>query len=445
MPGLSVHAGQASGTVKLVDLEYGFLKSINELGELMSMLQRFAVAIVVIVLAPVAFAATAHAAPKLLTYQQIAALPVAEQTAIFKPLRTVANAAGAVGRTDRTDVYSGLRIDAPSGTVTVYLTDLAHKAEFLAAVQRRDPAADVRLVRFVRGAYTYANLKAATSALTQRQKEADLTIDSVAVRGDGSGLRVQARDVARAKRALGGSTNAVAVAGRSVPVVVEATQAGSDLSRLRDSPQWISGAALTQTSDAQARGWTCTSGLPARRNSDGRSFLITAAHCYGNGATVFTGWQNGGRNRIGVVTNRAGFDDAIAIDTSSTGTTASREWDGPPGGPYQVLDVTGTALSWNGDMTCQDGYTSGIVCGLLVEDDYIEWTGSDGVLHRGVQARQVNGSTAGRGGDSGGLVFALEPGNIREARGQVSFGGGTTLRWTEAPFILSTLGMSLAP
>jgi hypothetical protein len=94
--------------------------------------------------------------------------------------------------------------------------------------------------------------------------------------------------------------------------------------------------------------------------------------------TVYTGYENSGRNRIGVVTMRDNYDDAIAIDTSSTGTTASREWDGPPGGPHQVLDVSGSAFSY-------------------------------------------------------------------EARGIVSYGGGTVVRWTEAPYIFTAFGMTLAP
>jgi len=123
----------------------------------------------------------------------------------------------------------------------------------------------------------------------------------------------------------------------------------------------------------------------------------------------------------------------------------SLEWDGPPGPNANVLDVSGSAFSFNGDMTCQDGYTSGIVCGLRVDNDFVTWTGSNGVTHDGVEAHQVNGGTAARGGDSGGLVFALLSGNVRQARGINSFGGGNLLRWTEAPFIFSTLSMSLAP
>jgi hypothetical protein len=161
--------------------------------------------------------------------------------------------------------------------------------------------------------------------------------------------------------------------------------------------------------------------------------------------TVYTGYENSGRNRIGVVTMRDNYDDAIAIDTSSTGTTASREWDGPPGGPHQVLDVSGSAFSYVGDVTCQDGFTSGIVCGLLVNNGSVTWTGSNGVGHRGVEAQQVNGTIAARNADSGGLVFALKAGNIREAGGIVSYGGGTVVRWTEAPYIFTAFGMTLAP
>jgi hypothetical protein len=80
-----------------------------------------------------------------------------------------------------------------------------------------------------------------------------------------------------------------------------------------------------------------------------------------------------------------------------------------------------------------------------VNNDFVTWTGSNGVTHDGVEAHQVNGGTAVRGGDSGGLVFALLSGNVRQARGINSFGGGTLLRWTEAPFIFSTFSMSLAP
>ena len=402
---------------------------------------RVAVVVVATLAASQVGAHTAQARPSAddLTYQQIAALPLAQQAAILDPLWAVASAAAAVGISQFADIYSGLQIDAPAHIVTIYLTDLSRQAEFLAAAGRADSTPDLTLARFARGGHTRAALTAARDALMLQKNP---TVESVAIPADGSALRVRARNVEQARQAFARPN-----AAGSVPVVVAAAQGLRDLSRLRDSPSWIAGAAITQTSDSQSIGWTCTTGLPARRNSDGRSFVITAAHCYGNGVTVYTGWESGGRNRIGVVTNRNNLHDAIAVDTSSTGQTLSLEWDGLRPGPYQVLDVSGSAFSFNGDMTCQDGYSSGIVCGLRVIDDNFQWTGGNGVAHQGVQAQQVNGLRAGRGGDSGGLVFAcLNNCSTRRARGIVSGGDtGTIINWTESPFILTAFGMSLAP
>jgi hypothetical protein len=220
----------------------------------------------------------------------------------------------------------------------------------------------------------------------------------------------------------------------------------------RDTPSWISGEALGYSgTSGNGRGYECTSGLPARRSSDGRSFLITAAHCpFADGATVYTGWEGGGRNVVGTAAVRDNLYDAVAIDTGNTGQTASREWDGPAEGAFgqHVYDVAGIAWSFTGDMACQDGFTSGVKCGLLVTSGYVEWVDLDNdFLHVGVEAHQVDGQLAGQGGDSGGLVFALTSASPpRQARGIVSFRRNYEwIRWTEAPAILSALGMYLAP
>lgn len=384
----------------------------------------------------------APAAADPLNYAEIAELPAARQAAIMDPLRALAGAANTVGTTAQAGIFSGVRLDAPAGIVHIYLTDPARRATFLAAVHGVDPAADTGLARVERGRYTRAVLAAAGDTVLARQRRAGVGVESVVVPSDGSALRVRAFDVTRVRQALAPAGGALNV---PVATVVENAPVGADMSRLRDNAPWIAGEAIGGASTPQSAVHLCTSGLPARRNSDGRSFLITAAHCFLDGTTVFTGWQDGLRNRIGVVTNRDNRDDAIAIDTSSTGTTASREWDGPPGPTANVLDVSGSAYSFDGDLTCQDGYASGIVCGLLVNNDAVSWNGSDGVLHRGVEAAQINGAVPTRGGDSGALVFAVLAGNVRQARGIDSFGGNTFIRWTEAPFIFSTLGMSLAP
>lgn len=383
--------------------------------------------------------------PPQLTNQQIAAMSPAEQGLLLQPLREIANAAGAVGAASHSDVFSGLELDGTTGTVKIYLTNLGAAKGFLAAVRKTDPTIEADRIELKQGRHTLSELKSAGERLISEQQRTDLSIESVAVPADGSGLTVRARDVVRAAEALTPS----AVARRpvadlvGVPTVIEPASAMTDASRRRDTPQWISGAALSKSGTTQSNGYDCTSGLPARRKSDGRSFLITAGHCFANSVTIYTGWESGGRNKIGVTTTRSDYYDAVAIDTSSTGTTASRTWDGKSGN-YTVNDVTSSALSYTGDWVCQTGYTSGVVCGIQVTTSWLTWVGSNGITHGGVEALQRDGITACRPGDSGGLVFNVSA-NVRQARGIVSQCGGTKARWTEAPAIFNILGMSLAP
>ncbi|MFG1883276.1 hypothetical protein [Micromonospora sp. NPDC049102] len=383
--------------------------------------------------------------PPELTNQQIAAMSPEEQGLLLQPLRDVADAAAAVGAASHSEVFSGLELDGTTGTVKVYLTDLGAAKKFLAAVRKTDPTIDADRIELKQGGHTLTELKSAGVRLINEQQRSDLSIESVAVPADGSGLTVRARDVVRAAEALTPS----AVARRTiadlvgVPTVIEPAPVMFDASRLRDTPQWISGEAISAAGTKQGDVYDCSSGLPARRNSDGRSFLITAAHCFANGVTIYTGWQNGGRSKIGVTTIRSDYYDAVAIDTSSTGTTASRTWDGKSGN-YTVNDVTSSALSYAGDWVCQTGYASGVVCGIQVTKSWLTWVGSNGVTHGGVEGQQRDGLTAIRPGDSGGLVFNVSA-NVRQARGIMSYGGGTMARWTEAPAIFNILGMSLAP
>jgi hypothetical protein len=414
----------------------------------MAVFGRLAIAVAVTVTVPLVTSQPVQANP-VLSYAEIAALSPEEQAAILDPLRAVAAAASTVGAGAWSDTFSGVAIDAPSHTVTIYLTNPGRRADFLAAVQAASPTADLRLARIQKGAYTFEALKAAALDLTARQ---NLGIESVAVPPNGDGLHVRAVNASYTKEAM--QTTAVpSVSGGAasvLPIIMEAAQGISNVSRLRDTPSWISGEAISQTSTLEFKVSTCTSGLPARRNSDGRSFLITAAHCYPDGVTVLTGWENGGRNTIGTVVGRDNLRDAIEIDTQATGQTLSLEWDGKfPGPSYQVNDVTGTAYSFTGDMTCQDGYKTGIECGLLVDNGFVTWVASgDNVQHAGVHAHQVNGEAAARPGDSGGLVFALLANNVRQARGinsAVTGSDSNGLFSTEAPVILSDFGLSLAP
>jgi hypothetical protein len=410
------------------------------------MLKRIAV-VAVATMTTVAIGGAAYGAPAL-SYQLIAAMSPTEQAGILDPLRAVASAAGTVGRAQGADVLSGIQIDAPSSTVSIYLTDLKQQAGFLAAMGRANPSIDAKYARFKQGSYTITQMKAAAENLIG-QKRTDLSIESVALRADGSALEVRAYNVTQTRQALATLSDAIG----SIPTVLEQASADvTNLSRTRDTPRWISGEALTWNGTPSQYWYDCTSGLPLRRNSDGRSFIVTAGHCYPDGATVYTGIQSGGRNLIGYVTMRDNLRDAIAVDTGSTGVTATYEWDGPAEGAntQHVYDVAGADWSYSGDMTCQDGFAIGIRCGLLVTNGLIYWNDpTNGIQHAGVEAHQVDNGLAGLGGDSGGLVFALvsaNGGTSRQARGIVSARyNWENLRWTEAPPIMSSFGMYLAP
>jgi hypothetical protein len=418
----------------------------------MGLFQRLSIATVAVVTIPLIAGPAARAAAPLLTYELVAGMSPGEQGAILDPLRALAAGAVSVAENEPwTDIFGGVTIDAVAGNVIVTLTDPDRTDEFLAGVQKVDPAVDIDLAVVRKGAYAFAALKTAAEDLAARQVGADLGIESIAVPADGSGLRVRAFNVPKAEQTMqSGAVRALGAVGptalTTVPIAVEPAVHGSSMSRLRDQPSWISGEAISQTSTSKSTVYACTSGLPARRSSDGRSFLITAGHCFPDGATVLTGWEGGGRNTIGVVAYRNSYRDAIAIDTHTTGPTASREWDGLRPGPYQVLDVSGVGYSYAGDLTCQDGYTSGIVCGLRVTNGLVIWTDEWGNQHAGVEAEPSGfGATAIQHGDSGGLVFALMSNNVRQARGLASWGDNRVIRWTEAPPILTNFQLSLAP
>lgn len=366
---------------------------------------------------------------------EIAAMTQAQQEALLGPLRRVANAVDAFGREGGAEYYSGVALDGNHGWVTVYLTDTGRKEAVRAAARRNDKGANLGLLRFAQSPHSRRELRAARDKVLAQPSLVAPVIDSVSVPPTGEGLRVRVTESAglAAAKAPGELFG--------VPVTVETvTGEGEDRSRRRDERPWIGGAALTASYQNDA--WSCTSGIPARRNYDGRWFLITAAHCYNEGDEIYTGPENGGRNHVGRLAYEHQLYDAAAIDTSSTGPTLAWVWQGPQDGATDS-PIDGYRYSYYGDWVCHSGFTSGQVCGIHVLGDDVTWTGTNGERHRGVEAVKDDGVPS-RGGDSGGLVWTYT-GNGRQARGLVSWGDRWgTMRWTEATDILGAWGMSLA-
>lgn len=179
------------------------------------------------------------------------------------------------------------------------------------------------------------------------------------------------------------------------------------------------------------------------KSSSNQSLILTASHC-GHRTTQ---WTTGTGTLVGRVTGVNELYDVSLIPAFS----AHREWDGS--NPEFSLPLDGTAYSFNGDFVCHDGYTSRVVCNIQVTNgDVVNFMVRGpryGNTFRaiGVIGRQVNGSIAVRGGDSGGLVFAIDGPSTRQVRGLVSASvdgtNGTGIFWTEALDIYAQFGLRL--
>jgi hypothetical protein len=402
-----------------------------------------------LVLAP-AIATPAQAQTPGGAYADPAVASQVELSRRLAPLRVAADAAAALGGESEASVYSGVVMDAAANTVTVYLTDRTAESRFRRAMSAAADTASPGQLRFATGRYSQRDLFAARTQL--QQQSAQLGVVMILVPADGSGLRITARNADAARTGLANLRSASKSASSTPLSALTAdgtltivTGSGAvPRSRTRDWAPWIAGAALSDWTTSETKVFQCTSGLPARRISDGHSFIVTAGHCFADGVDVHTGWWNGGRTYVGRVSYRRPELDALIIDTAATGVTGGREWDGPADNIYPV---TGSSNSQVGDMLCQDGFESKIICGLKVEGSASWLINGNLPWVNGKMADTINGGIASRSGDSGGLVFNYN--NVtRQARGIVSASGGPGLQnellFPEAGDLLSTFSLTLA-
>ncbi|SDT07024.1 hypothetical protein [Actinoplanes derwentensis] len=221
------------------------------------------------------------------------------------------------------------------------------------------------------------------------------------LRAAGAELRTSlAAGKPRIKYAVDGSRVVVDVAGGGagfttaqippVGVPVELTDQGEKVltSRRDDWPQWKGGA------DQINGNSRCTTGF-AVRNADAE-FILTAGHCGSNGDTIrdgtgeFVGTFTGDLDShdIGLVHTPSGSDNLMyvgGLDSNLVTTVEGWDWVFP-----------GEYLCQSGGSSARD--TGAPVCGLRVE----KFNTDSGDA---VEARQVDGQPAVRGGDSGGPVF----------------------------------------
>ena len=244
------------------------------------------------------------------------------------------------------------------------------------------------------------------------------------LRAAGAKLRsAYAAQQPRIKYAVDGSTIVVGMNGRAgatrqapdVGVPVQVVDQGAKVltSRRDDWAPWKSGA------DQINGNSRCTTGFPVR-NGNNERFILTAGHCGSNGNQI----RDGAGEFIGTFTADNDGHDIALVST--------------PGNVDNVMYVGGldsnvvtTIAGWDwvfpGEYLCQSGGSSardigGPVCGLRVE----KFNTDSGDA---VEARQVDGQPAVRGGDSGGPVYgpAANGGVIAKGINNYTYVGNNTI------------------
>lgn len=377
------------------------------------------------------------------TFDQFAAESVDQQAAVLNPLRAIAGALDDLGRGSRAADYGDVVMDPVADTVTLYATSPAGAARLITEAKRNHPEIDTKLIRVKRAAYSKDQLHAARERLAAKSGQLPYQLISIAVAVDGSGLEVGVDNPAAAKQpttlAAGAvRTDPAGIAG--VPVVISQGSGMTAQSRYADSSPYYAGGLIT------SGGYDCTTGIPVANNSGGGYAIITASHCAHTGAVIY----NGAGTREGTVSEYREGWDAAKYPVSASG---AKEFDGSQSA-YDPRPLSGTKYSYNGDSVCQDGYTSGHICGIQVVNQDVQNFRVYGERYnntfsvRGVIGRRAN-STAVRPGDSGGLVFAIpySGATVREVRGIVSApvnGHSDEIFWTEALDIYNAFHVHLA-
>lgn len=227
---------------------------------------------------------------------------------------------------------------------------------------------------------------------------------AIRLRTDGSGIDVAVDDTAAAKPPKLPATG--------VRTRIVRADRMAKRSRYDDAVPYDGGIGIGLTT------YGCTAGFGVRDLTSGTGYLLTAEHCGAIGSPWHTAWvgsqETGSGRLVGYAVASNDDHDTMLVSTASPGDHIY------VGGLYDELraKVVGWTEVVPGQILCQSGYTSaneigGPVCNLRVDFHYNDYEDL-------VEATQLDGEEAARGGDSGGPVYAVN------ANGTVLAAGTTT-------------------
>jgi hypothetical protein len=132
---------------------------------------------------------------------------------------------------------------------------------------------------------------------------------------------------------------------------------------------------------------------------NGRTMMLTAAHCLGSGQSAY----DGGRRYMGVTRDRWLNYDSMLIDASSgpymyVGDTES----------FSAKPIVGVQTVYEGSWLCTSGAFSGLICDIRVSAANVWYNGEGvGYVYPAYLANRVGIGPVSGMGDSGGPVFTL--------------------------------------
>ncbi len=293
--------------------------------------------------------------------------------------------------------FAGQRVDESTQTINLYWKGRA-PAQVQQYIATRPHGVTIRLTEGAR--HSRLEGMRAAERLADGPQAAALGIQSVAVKGDGSG--VVARIAGRSPKRID-VDSATAIAGTAVEFVTRST-AVPTATRANDAPAWKGGARTVQN------GMACSTGFAVLSGSSGR--LLSANHC---DAAADARVTDGNYDSIAPggtsVSGKASIDSQL-IDPSASPATTPRVYTGD-WKSSSTATVKNWARNWEGQKVCTSGATSGQRCGYITEDA-TTWPYASGSFY--VEASNYAVSVMTSEGDSGGPVFATTSGGV-QARG----------------------------